>query len=289
MDERDLHAAMQQAVSTAPPPMSDEPVLAAAEHAFKRRRAVWASTASAAVVATVAVGVVVFAPAQSNDGGVQVGNPKPGVQENAETTGDTSSEGTKPSSPSGQANATATAGPHYDRAVALAAALDDLAPPGYETPDNLKGVGDYADRPLKTHTAMRVGTVNGTEVWNYAAGIPLTKDQGLGELLATVYSRGGESTGEGCALTPKAWDTNEADCTEVTVDGKKVAVADVSYPARDGLPPVQWAGYRHADGTVVFVMQTAEVPRSGRPALGALPVNGQQLASMAVDPRLKPE
>ncbi|CAM3355722.1 hypothetical protein KIPE111705_04500 [Kibdelosporangium persicum] len=278
MDERELRAAMDRAVSVAPPPMRDEPVLTAGRQALKRHRAIRASAGSAAVVAIVAVGVAVLAPPQGRDGGVPVGGAQlPTVQD-------------KPaSSPTGRTNATATAGPHYDRGVALAATLDDLAPAGYGTPDDLKGVDDYADRTLKSHTAMSAGVVNGTEVWNYAAGTPLTKGEGVGELLATVYSRGWETTGEGCALSPVAWDAALAHCTEVTVDGKKVAVADITYPAGDRLPPAQWAGYRHADGTVVFVMQSAKVARSGRPALDVMPMTGRQLAAVAVDPRLKPQ
>ena len=111
---------------------------------------------------------------------------------------------------------------------------------------------------------------------------------GVGELLATVFTSGAESTGEGCALTPVAWDATAAACEEVAVRGQKVAVADVTPTAGDGLPPAQWAGFRHEDGTVVFVMQTAEVPRSGRPALTAMPMTSAQLADLATDPRLKP-
>jgi hypothetical protein len=275
MDERELRAAMDHAVAVAPPPMRDEPVLAAGRQALKRRRAMRASTGSAAVVAIMAFGVAVLAPSQGHDGGVPVGGPA--VLD------------TLASSPSGRTNATATAGPHYDRGVALATALRDLAPAGYETPDDLKGVGDYANRTLKSHTAMSVGAVNGTEVWNYAAGIPLTKGESVGELVATVYSPGWETTGEGCGLNPAPWEAALAHCTEVNVDGKKVAVADITRSTEHGLPPVQWAGHRHADGTVVFVMQTTEVARSGRPALDAMPMTGRQLATVAVDPRLKPQ
>jgi hypothetical protein len=39
---------------------------------------------------------------------------------------------------------------------------------------------------------------------------------------------------------------------------------------------------------VVFVMQTAKVARSGRPALDTMPMTGPQLATVAVDARLKP-
>ncbi|MFI7673019.1 hypothetical protein [Actinophytocola sp. NPDC049390] len=252
MDERELRAVMDRAVAVAPPPMSDEPVLTAARHTLKWRRAVFASVGSAAVVAVVAAGVAVLAPTRQDDGGVRVGAP-PALS-------------------------------HEDKAAALAAALDDVAPAGYGTPGDLKGVDDYADRTLKNHEAVPVDGV-----WNYGAATPLTKGDGVGELLATVYPPAWGATGAGCALTPTAWDATAADCTEVTVDGREVAVADVTYPDEDGLPPAQWAGYRHADGTVVFVMQTAQVPRSGRPGLDAMPMTGRELAEVAVDPRLRPQ
>jgi hypothetical protein len=274
MDERELRTVMQEAISVAPPPMSDEPVMAAARQALKRRRAMAASAGSAAVVALVAVGVAVLAPAQGDDGGVRVGNQPPAT---SKTNAPTSTAST---------GATATSGPHYDRSAALAAALDDLAPAGFGTPDDLEGVDDFADRPLKTHTAMALGGNGG---WYYAAGTPLTKGDGVGELIATVYSPEWGATGDGCALTQTAWDAAEAACTDVFVDGRKVAVADVASLEGDGLPPVQWAGYRHPDGTVVFVMQTAEVPRSGRPALASMPMPGQELAALATETRLKPE
>ncbi len=259
MDARELRAVMDRAVAVAPPPMNDEPVLTAARHALTRRRAAYASAGSAAVVALVAVGVAVLAPSQQDDDSVRVG------------------------SPSGSATAPALS--HEDKAAALATALDDLAPAGYGTPADLEGVDDFADRTLKNHKAMAVGD----GVWNYASATPLTKGDGVGELLTTVYPPAWGATGAGCALTPAAWDTTVADCTEVTVDGKAVAIADVTYPAKDGLPPAQWAGYRHPDGTVVFVMQTAEVPRSGRPALDGMPMTDRELAELAVDPSLRPE
>ena len=273
MDERDLRTVMHEVVSVAPPPMSDEPVLTAARQALKRRRAMAASAGSAAVVALVAVGVAVLAPAQGDDGGVRVGN-QPLTTSKTNTPASTTPIDT-----------TATTGPHYDRSVALASALDELAPSGYGTPDDLMGVDEFANRRLKTHAAV----TGGGGMWNYAAGTPLTKGDGVGELLATVYTPEWGTTGDGCALTETAWDALQTDCTDVLVDGKKVAVADVTYPERDGLPPAQCAGYRYPDGTFVFVMQTAEVPRSGRPALTAMPMTDAQLAALATDSRLKPQ
>ncbi|GAA3677005.1 hypothetical protein GCM10022267_74890 [Lentzea roselyniae] len=276
MDERELRTAMDDAVAVAPPPMMEGPVLVAGRQALKRRRALRASTASAAVVAITAVGVAVLASGQGHNGFAPVGAKPSAVPD------------TVASSPTARPDATATSGPHHDRAAALAAALSDLAPDGFGTPDDLKGTGDFANRPLKSHKAMSAGAVNGTELWQYAAGTPLTKGAAVGELVATVHSPGSATTGEGCGLKPTAWDSSLAHCTEVNVSGKTVAVASVTYPAVDGLPPAQWAGYRHADGTVVFVMQSTGMARSGRPALAAMPMTDQQLAALAVDPRLSP-
>lgn len=275
MDVRELRAAMDHAVAEAPPPMREGPVLTAGRRALTRRRTLRASGASAAAVAIIAAGVTVLVPSQGHNGEIPVGAPP-------SATKDTATPG-----PGARADATSTSGPEYDRAVALAAALDALAPAGYGRPDDLKGAADYADRTLKSHQAMSTGIVDGTEVWRYAAGTPLTKGEGVGELVASVYSPGRETTGEGCGMRPVEWDAGRASCVEVDVNGKKVAVADVVYPPADGLPSAQWAGYRHPDGTVVFVMQSAGIARSGRPELAGIPMTGAQLAAAAVDPRLK--
>lgn len=270
MDQRELRVAMDHAVAVTLPPMREEPVLAAGRQALKRRRATRASIGSAAVVAVVAVGMAVLAPSPGHDSGTLVGDQPSAVQNPP---------------PKGR---TATSGVHYDRGVALAAALDAVAPAGYAKPDDLRGVGDYAGRTLKNHEAFSLGVVDGSEVWSYSAGTPLTKDGGVGEMIATVFTPGRRTTGDGCGLTPVPWDAAQAQCTEVNVGGKKVAVADATYPPVDGLAPAQWAGYRDADGTLVFVMQTARVARAGHPGLSAMPMTGQQLAAVAADPRLRP-
>lgn len=270
MDQHELRSAMDHAVAVTLPPMREAPVLAAGRKALKRRRATRASIGSAAAVALIAAGVAALAPAQGHDGGTPVGG-RPAVTQNPP--------------PSGR---TATSGMQHDRGVALAAALDDLAPAGYATPDDLRGAGDYTGRTLKNNEAFSLGVVDGIEVWSYSAGTPLTKDGGVGELIATVFSPGRKTTGDGCGLAPAPWDAARARCTEVIVDGKKVAIADVTYAPEDGLAPAQWAGHRHADGSLVFVMQTARVARSGQPGLSAMPMTGQQLAALAVDPRLTP-
>ncbi|SDG21715.1 hypothetical protein SAMN05216553_106225 [Lentzea fradiae] len=249
MDERELRTAMDRVVAVEPPPMEEEPVLSAGRRALRRRRAARASGWSAAAALVVTAGVTTLVPWQAQEDLAQL--------------------------------AVAPA----DKGVALAEALDALAPAGYGTPGDLTGTGDFAGRTLKSHKTIPVAETGGRY---HAAGTPLTKDGAVGELLAAVYSPGW-ATGDGCAMTGVVWDSTTARCTEVEVDGKKVAVADVTPPPEDLLPPSQWAGYRHPDGTAVFVMQSPGAARSGRPALGGMPMTAEQLAAAAVDPRLKVE
>lgn len=251
MDERELRAAMDRAVAVAPPPMDEAPVLSAGRQALKRRRAVRASGWTAAAVVAVAAGVTALAPGQDQGTVAQL------------------------------ASAPATSRP-ADPAEALAAALDEVAPEGYGTPDDLKGVDDFADRTLKGHITTRTDDPG---VWYHAASTPLTRGDAAGELLAAVYSPGWGS-GEHCSMSKVPWDQNASSpCRVVTVGGRKVAVVDV--PSADLLPPSQWAGYRHLDGTAVFVMQSTGMARAGRPALDQPPMTAEQLAAVATDPRLK--
>lgn len=243
MNEQELRSAMRQAMSAQPPPMSDEPVLTAARRDLKRRRAMLASAGSAAAVVLVAVGVVVLAPAGADDGGTRVGGQPPST--------------TKSSSPVDSTDP--------GRAAALAAALDDLAPAGYETPDDLPGAAKY-------HNGAGIG-----ESWSYDAITPLARDGKVGQLSVSVFGPGHPSTGEGCALSPTPWNAGSGTCTEFTVHGKKVGVVDKL--------TTQWAGFRYPDGTRVFAMQMPTFDQL--PALDGLPMTREQLAAIVVDPRLK--
>jgi hypothetical protein len=274
MNEQDFRNALRQtmAVSTAPPPMRDDEVLDAARRDRKRRRAMWAGGGSAVAVAAIAVGVVVLAPSGSG-GGVDVGGQPPEVhstQEPPQATG--SAQESKTSWPNGQTDRTATAGPQFDRGVALATALNAVVPAGYESPD---------DPQLKYNQANYDDTVNGTELWSYTAIAPVAKGTGIGKLIVEVKTPRPEITGEGCALTAKFWGI-KGDCTEVAVGGKKVAVVT---PASGNDQADQWAGFRHDDGTVVFVAQAALYGGEGMQPLDAPPLTADQLAALAADPR----
>jgi hypothetical protein len=270
MNEQDFRAALRQtmAVQEAPPPMSDVPVLEAAYRDRKRRRAMWAGASSAAVVAAIAIGVAVLTPGTAPGGGIEVGG-QPSTSAPAETN-------------TGRASAsTPSSGPEAEKAADLATALDGVLPAGYESPADLKGVGDLADTLLKQHQAAFVDNINGTEVWSYLATAPLTKDERVGMLEVRIYAPGWPTTGEGCALTPAEWGAGNGDCGEQTVEGKKIPVVDTNL---DG-GARQWAAYRHADGTLVFVMQSTSYRDIGTPVLESMPLTATQLAALAVDPR----
>lgn len=265
MNERDFKDALHQTMTAqpAPPPMSDAEVLDAARRDRKRRRAMWAGGGSAAAVVAIAVGVVVLAPSSSNGGGVQVGSQPSDVTATADAPPNT--ENTKTSWPKGQIDRTATSGPQFDRGVALATALAGVIPAGYES-----------DPALSYNQANYDDTVSGTELWSYMADAQVAKGDGVGKLIVEVATPRPANTGDGCALTAKFWG-QEGACVEVVVDGKKVAVVT----PRDAMTVGQWAGFRHDDGTVVFVAQ--QLAAADKP-LDALPLTAEQLAALATNP-----
>jgi len=271
LNEQDFRTALRDtmAVQVAPPQMSDAPVLEAAYRDRKRRRAMWAGLGSAAAVVAVAAGVAFLAPSGSGDGGVHVGAQPP--------SGSAPAGDTKTSWPNGQTDRTATSGTQYERGARLADKLAEVVPAGYDLPDSLQGT----DHPAKAHQGQYEDTVGGREVWEYMAYASPTKGAGVGELLVVVNSPGG-ATGDGCGLEPAVWGM-KGTCTEVAVDGKQVAVVNVTTDDRFN----QWAGYRYEDGTAVFVAQSLSLYGAGKPALDALPFTSEQLAALAADPRFK--
>jgi hypothetical protein len=285
MNEQDFRTALRNtmAVQVPPPPMSDAPVLEAAHRDRRRRRAVWAGAGSAAAVVAVAVGVAVLAPVASGDGGAGAGaQPFTVSTERAEPPsgpGNPPSAKSSPAFPSGQTDRTAHSGAQYERGAALADKLAQVIPAGYGSPDLPTPAGDSGGGPFKYHQANYEDTVNGRELWDYEAYAPVTKGEGVGRLLVEVHTPG-SVTGDGCGLQP-LWGM-AGTCTEVAVGGERVGVVNVANDRFD-----QWAGYRYADGTVVYVAQATTFAYQGTPALDGLPFTAEQLAALAADPRFK--
>lgn len=285
MNEQDFKNALRQTmtVQPAPPPMSDAVVLEAAHRDVKRRRAMMAGFGSAAAVAAVVVGVAVIAPGAGSGsapgGGVEVG----AQQTTPPPASGTATEGAGKSSetlPSGMTDKTERNGPNADRGRALATELDAVVPDGYGAPGDLMGKGGEGqiEGTLKWNQANLDSNAGGNQEWSYLAITPLTKGTGVGELVVEVSTpRDGTSTGAVCDLPP-FWGESGT-CAEVTVGDKKVAVVN------DTERFDQWAGYRHDDGTMVYVAQAAEYSGGGHPALAGPPFTIEQLAALAADPR----
>ncbi len=300
MSEQDFRDALRATMDTvpAPPPMSDAPVLEAAHRDRRRRRTLWASAGTAAVVTAIAVGVVILAPSNSGGGdGVQVGNQAPGPRSTQDVATPTTSANApaeetagEPGAakddtetlPPGMTDRTQRSGPHYERGAALAAELDDVVTSaGFGAPGDLEGNGDLAGSRLKRDQANYDGKAGGVEQWSYTAVTPVTKGNGVGEM--TVEVRTVDEQASGCALPPMWGLTGQ--CQEVTVDGKKVGVATVDDPHQEHIDQV--AAYRHDDGTVVYVAQSIDFGFTDHPALTELPFTVPQLAALAVDERFK--
>lgn len=280
MSEQDFRDALRRTMDSVapPPPMSDAPVLETAHRDRRRRRTMWAATGTAAVVAAIAVGVVVLAPSSPGGDGVQVGNQPPqptGTQDVASSAGDSpAGSNTEETLPPGMTDRTQRSGPHHERGVTLATALDDVVTnAGFGAPGDLDGA------EVKTNQANYDGKVDGVEKWSYMATTPVTKGSGVGKMIAEVSTVHEQVSG--CAL-PRMWGL-EGTCRELTVDGKKVAFVDAEEPGEDRID--QFAAYRHDDGTIVYVAQSAGYGFTQLPPLAGLPFTPEQLAGIAVDPR----
>jgi hypothetical protein len=293
MNEQDFKDGLRRAMATQqePPPMSDAPVLDAARRDRKRRRTLWAGLGSAAAVAAIAVGVVVVAPStsDSDDGDLGVGGAPPSVT----TTGPESTPAKLPESgsqdtetqwPDGQTDRTASSGPQFDKGLALATELDAVVPDGYESPHDLVGDGDLAGASMWSHQAQYADTVDGVDLWEYMADIPVTKGNGVGRLLAEVRMADPRTPGEGCDLVGQSW-TARGECEEVMVDGRRVGLVTVATPEPGMDQFDQWAGYRHDDGTVVMISQAKFRAYTNFPPLAGPPFTARQLAELAADDR----
>ncbi|GAB1509940.1 hypothetical protein [Actinophytocola sp. KF-1] len=294
MSEHDFREALRTTMDAVnpPPPMSDAPVLEAAYRDRRRRRTLWASAGTAAVVAAIAVGVVLVAPSKSDGSGVQVGGkpaPPPttteevaGSSANAPASGSAAGKDTEETLPPGMTDRTQRSGPHYERGAELTVVLDEvLADAGFGTPGDLVGNGELAGAELKRNQANYDGKFDGVERWSYSAYTPATKGNGVGEVIAEVSTVTEQVSG--CAL-PTMWGL-EGECRELVVDGKKVAVADVADAHQEHVDQV--AAYRYDDGTIVYIAQSLDFGFTDHPALAELPFTPEELAALAIDPRFK--
>lgn len=276
MNEEELREGLRSEMAgiTPPPPLSTGAALGAARRTHFRRRAVWASLGSAAVV----LAVTGFAAVTTPDGRLYqpAGN---GPLASPDASGDTKEAW--PTGPDGrpQEDRTARAGSKHDQGVHLLNEAVSVIPSGYTTPEDPPS-RSAEERTLRTHQAQFEDKVNGVDVWSYSSSVAVAQGKGTGRVIVEVHDAGNPLPTEPCALAQNFWGM-QGECQVETVGAAQVGV--VVRPGSDERLD-QWSAYRHPDGVVVFVAQGMTLDES-RPALTKLPFSVPQLAALAVDER----
>ncbi|MBG6100106.1 hypothetical protein IW249_000520 [Micromonospora vinacea] len=270
MNEEELREGLRSEMAgmTPPPPLSTTAALGAARRTHFRRRAVWASLGSAAVV----LAVTGFAAVATPDGHVY----QPAGQ------GSLAPPDTKepwPTGPDGQPqeDRTARAGSRYEQGIHLLREVVSVVPAGFTAPEDPPG---QSDPTLRTQQAQFEATVDGVDVWSYLSSVAVAKGKGTGRVIVEVHDGPNPLPAEPCDLAQKFWGMR-GECQVETVGATRVGV--VVRPSDDDRLD-QWSAYRHPDGVVVFVAQSVRLDES-RPALTKLPFSVPQLAALAVDER----
>ncbi|MFE9194327.1 hypothetical protein ACFYL6_32445 [Micromonospora sp. NPDC007208] len=275
MNEEELREGLRSEMAgrTPPPPLSTTAALGAARRTQFRRRAVWASLGSAAVV----LAVTGFAAVTTPDGLVYEPAGQGPLAPNA--SGDTKEPW--PTGPDGQPqeDRTARAGSKHDQGVHLLSEAVSVIPSGYSAPEDPSSL-PAEERTLRTHQAQFEEKVNGIDVWSYSSSVAVAQGKGTGRVIVEVHEAGNPMPTEPCDLAQKFWGMR-GECRVETVGAVQVGV--VVRPGSDDRLD-QWSAYRHPDGVVVFVAQGVRLDES-RPALTKLPFSVPQLAALAVDER----
>jgi hypothetical protein len=310
MNETELRRGLDDAVAAGSPPLALDAAGMLA-HARNRRRVRLAgvSAGSTVTAAAVALGVVLALPGGAASGGRvgAAGQPSGCEPAGAATTGPDSSpyptkmgKDGKPAPgqptdgpadagaaascpnpsptqwPDAQTDRTARTGPHFQKGVALQAAVLDLVPAGYTTVEPYNQA-QFADR------------VGSTDIWETQASVGIRRAGRTGTLFVENYNADRRPVGKTlCTVAAAQFDARPANCHLVQTGGKTVAITT---QALDYNPRIeQWATYRDATGGLVFVAQsTAFQPLAGSAKpLTARPFTEQQLAAIAVGSRLAP-
>jgi hypothetical protein len=244
MDEQDFRTALRGSMSTATPP----PPMAAApvlDAARRDRTRRRAGLAGAGCAAAVVAIAVGMVVVSPGDPG------DPGGR-----------AGTSPSTPP-PAEHVAASGPEADHAADLVGDLTAVLPSGFDSGDGASSRAEYENTP------------SGTRVWSYLAETPVRHGGGTGRLSIEVHEPApGLSGPRGCGLLPAD------DCQRIVVAGREVGV----FSTVDNHELTRLAGYRHWDGTVVFLRQSTRFS-SRLPVLDQLPFSSEELADLATDRR----
>ncbi|MGZ3143278.1 hypothetical protein ACVDFE_15035 [Lentzea chajnantorensis] len=276
MNEQDLRTAFQDVVVTSSPPPAMDPnrALDVARKARSRRR----SSQVGAVVAVLVVGIGLGSAFALDPGGTQDYLIGAGPSSSSSQPGASS----KMAWPSGQNDRTAQQGPQAARGVQLLEAVKQSAQAhGFETPSLKYQDTKYQNGDL-LHTQAQISSNEGEpEVWEYTSYVPVRKNGKVGKLIVEVSTPSQGSASEPCALARQFWGMSRAMCKVRDVDGKKVGDAASTDQGR----VMGWMSYKHPNGWVVNVAQSAGYDGGGYPALDVEPFSGEELAAMAVDPK----
>ncbi|MGC4759948.1 hypothetical protein [Micromonospora trifolii] len=274
MNEQELREGLrsEMAGTTPPPPLSTKAALGAARRTHFRRRALWASLGSAAVV----LAVTGFAAVATPDGRVYQPAGQ-GPLGSPDASGDTKEAW--PTGPDGQPqeDRTARAGSKYEQGIHLLNQVVSIVPAGFTAPEDPPG---QSDPTLRTQQAQFEDKVDGVDVWSYLSSVAVAKGKGTGRVIVEVHDAPNSLPAEPCDLAQTFWGMR-GECRVETVGATPVGV--VVRPGDDDRLD-QWSAFRHPDGVVVFVAQSVRLDES-RPALKDLPFSVPQLAALAVDER----
>ncbi|GAB3921503.1 hypothetical protein GCM10029976_008640 [Kribbella albertanoniae] len=274
MNEKDLNEAMHDVLVRSSPPPSMDPASALdrARRVRKRRRATWAGLAAVPLVAGVVAGPTLIA---NLPGG---GSTEPMVAGGGTTTAVPTTRKSGDPWPEGQADRTATAGPRAERAVTLMDDLSSSVPAGFSTPD-LKYPDGRAMRSPQSQYASNDGE---QDYWQYRVNIPVQKGDRVGQLLVESFTPDGKPATTPCKLAQSFWG-GRGTCAVVDVAGKKVGVVttkgDASYD--------QWAAYRHANGSIVYLAQVKKSDHSEHAALTQPIFSTRQLAELVTSTKFQ--
>lgn len=281
MEENELRAALRDTITLhpEPPPMESKTAIAAARRTAMRRNLL-AGIGSAAAILGITLAVIPGQGQTTGSGtGIQVaGDPSgaslPFPTETPSWADSTPSAGEKtgPSwPPENSGDATADTGPHYQNGKKLLTAVVAAVPDGFtaKTGSTSDGI------PFRSHQS----TIEG-EFWRNMAAVAISRDDRVGELLVEVSEPGNDLPSDACAVAKAFWGRG-GDCTPVTVGPTQVGVIHEA-------GGTAWAGYRHSDGTVVYVMQStaptyADPATNGLKPLADLPLTDAELAALATD------
>ncbi|KOV79942.1 hypothetical protein [Nocardia sp. NRRL S-836] len=276
MNEQDLRTAFQDVVVTSSPPPAMDPNRAL--HVARKARSARRSSLVGAVVAVLVVGIGLGSAFALNPAGTR----------DYLTGAGPSSSSSRPSGStmawaSEQPDRSASQGPQAVRAEQLLDAVKRSAwSYGYETPA-LKYQNTQSGNGEMMHAQAVLASDPGEqpELWQFTAYVPVRKNGKVGKLVIEVSTPGPRHASEPCALAKQFWGKSKAMCKVRNVNGLQVGDAASQEPG--GV--LGWMSYKHPNGWVVTVAQSAGFDGGGYPALDVEPFEGSELAAMAVDPK----